>query len=166
MPMEPPALSSTATPVSTRRFANPRSAAEVRALGHIREPLTMTVWLSSEDPRMADLENNVLVRLRRAMRVHVNYPLEGRTALFENDERYGTIEYILGKRHAVNRSTTEAIVLETIFGMAGAQAPATEESSYPGYPLRAEPRGAGWIFYVVWPAATLLLAVLRNRRTG
>lgn len=145
---------------------NSFAPAEVDALAQIHEPLNMTVWLSSEDPRLTDLENNVLVRLRRAMRVHVDYPLEGRTALFENDERYGTIEYALGKRRSVNRSTTEAIVLETIFGLAGAPAPAPEESSYPGYPLRAQARGAGWIFYVVWPLATLLLAGLRSRRTG
>lgn len=148
---------------------NSFAPAEADALARIREPLTMTVWLSSEDPRLADLENNVLVRLRRAMRVDVRHPLEGRTALFENDARYGTIEYRLGSKQSVNRSTTEAIVLETIFGLAGVQAPPPQESSYPGYPLRAEPRGAGWIFYAIWPVAIAVIAAraaLRNRRTG
>ncbi|MFL6246426.1 MAG: ABC transporter permease [Thermoanaerobaculia bacterium] len=142
------------------------SPAESRALAAIAQPLEMTVWLSSEDPRLADLEANTLVKLRRTMPLHVRYPLEGRSALFENDDRYGTIEYRLGGRRAVNRSTTEAIVLETIFGLAGVTPPAAEESSYPGYPLRAQPRSAAWIFYVIWPALTLLAASLCTRRTG
>ena len=69
-------------------------------------------------------------------------------------------------RHTVSRSTTEAIVLQTIFELARVEAPSPAEASYPGYPLRATPRGAGWIFYAVWPAVILLLAALRSRRTG
>jgi ABC-2 type transport system permease protein len=134
------------------------SPAESRALAAIAEPLELTVWLSSEDPRLADLEANTLLKLRRTMPVHVLYPLEGRSALFDNDDRYGTIDYRLGGRRAVNRSTTEAIVLETIFGLANVPPPAAEESSYGGYPLRAQPRGAAWIFYLFWPALTLLAA--------
>ena len=125
----------------------------------------MTVWLSAEDPRLADLERNVLTKLRRAMRVDVKYPLEGRTGLFDDDDRYGTIEYRLGKKQTVNRSTTEAIVVETICELAGIAAPVAEESTYGGHPLRAQPRGAGWIFYVAWPAVTLLVAWW-SRRTG
>jgi hypothetical protein len=134
------------------------SPAERRALAGIDEPLELTVWLSSEDPRLADLESNTLLKLRRTMRVHVTYPLEGRSALFENDDRYGTIEYRLGGRQTVNRSTTEAIVLETIFGLADVAAPAGEESPYPGYPLRAQPRGAAAVFYWVWPVLVLVVA--------
>jgi ABC-2 type transport system permease protein len=132
--------------------------AESRALAAIAEPLKLTVWLSPEDPRLMDLEANTLLKLRRTMRVHVAYPLAGRSALFENDDRYGTIEYSLNGRQAVNRSTTEAIVLETIFGLAKVPAPPAEESSYPGYPLRAQPRGAGVVFYLVWPLLTLAVA--------
>ena len=119
--------------------------AESRALAGIAEPLELTVWLSAEDPRLADLEANTLLKLRRTMRVHVAYPLEGRSALFENDDRYGTIEYSLGGRKTVNRSTTEAIVLETIFSLARVPVPPAEESSYPGYPLRSQPRGGGGV---------------------
>jgi ABC-type transport system involved in multi-copper enzyme maturation permease subunit len=131
------------------------SPAERRALTAIAAPLELKVWLSPEDPRLADLESNTLLRLRRAIRVHVVYPLQGRTALFENDDRYGTIEYTLGGRKAVNRSTTEAIVLETIFKLASVPAPPSQESSYPGYPLRAQPRGAAALFYLVWPVFIL-----------
>jgi ABC-2 type transport system permease protein len=134
------------------------SAAESRALAAIREPLELTVWLSAEDPRLADLESHTLVKLRRAIRTRVAYPLEGRSALFENDDRYGTVEYRLGRRQAVNRSTTEAIVLETIFGLGGVAVPRPEQSAYPGYPLRAQPRGAGVIFYLAWPVLTLAIA--------
>jgi hypothetical protein len=134
------------------------SPAERRALASIDEPLQLTVWLSPEDPRLADLEANTLLKLRRTMRIDVAYPLEGRSALFENDDRYGTIEYRLGGRQAVNRSTTEAIVLETIFGLARVPAPPPEESPYPGYPLRAQPRGAVAFFYWVWPVFTLAVA--------
>jgi hypothetical protein len=123
----------------------------MRALASIRQPLTLTVWLAAEDPRLNDLESNVLVRLRRAMDVRVSYPLEGRTGLFENDSRYGTIEYALGGKRAVDRSTTEAIVLETIYSMAGVPVPPPVESTYGGYPLRAEPRSATWLFYLIWP---------------
>jgi ABC-2 type transport system permease protein len=140
------------------------SPAESRALAAIREPLELTVLLSAEDPRLADLESNTLVKLRRSMRVHVVYPLEGRSALFDSDDRYGTIEYRLGGRQAVNRSTTEAIVLDTIFGLAGLAAPPPEESAYPGYPLRAQPRGAGVVFYLVWPVLTLVVAWLSRKR--
>lgn len=139
---------------------------DVRALQSIREPLRMTIWLSAEDPRLTDLEQNTLLKLRRAMDLRVAYPLAGKTALFDNDERYGTIEYRLGGREAVNRSTTEAIVLETIFGLAGVAPPQREESSYAGHPLRAQPRRAAAIFYFAWPLVTLIAARLCNRRTG
>jgi hypothetical protein len=139
--------------------------AEARALAAIHQPLTMTVWLAAEDPRLSDLENNVLVRLRRSMDVRVVYALEGRTGLFENDDRYGTIEYTLGGRREVNRSTTEAIVLETILSLAGIPAPAPVESVYGGYPLRAEPRGAAGTFYLAWPLIVVGMAwlILRAR---
>jgi ABC-2 type transport system permease protein len=157
-------------PLSFDLSENRRSSftpAERRALASIAQPLQLTIWLSPEDPRLADLESNTLVKLRRSMRMRVAYPLEGRTALFDSDDRYGTIEYALGGKHAVNRSTTEAIVLGTIFELAGVRAPALEESSYPGYPLRAQPRGAGAVFYLVWPVLVVLIALARRiRRTG
>jgi hypothetical protein len=154
------ALAASRIPYSLDASENRRnsfSPSETRTLGSIRQSLTLTVWLSAEDPRLADLETNVLTKLRRAMRVNVRYPLAGRTALFDDDDRYGTIEYSLGEKHATNRSTTEAIVVETICELAGVPAPAAEESSYPGYPLRAAPRGT-WLFYVAWPVVIAVLA--------
>jgi len=142
---------------------NSFSSADERALRSIREPLTITVWLAAEDPRMNDFERNVLVKLKRTMSIRVNYPLEGRSGLF--GDRYGEIEYRLGSRTTVNRSTTEEIVIETICELARVPVPQHSESAYTGYPLAARPAGAAWIFYGVWPLV-ILLAARRSRRTG
>ncbi len=132
---------------------NSFSASDERVLAGIEAPLTITVFLSSEDPRMTDFENNVLLKLRRSMRdVHVIYPLAGRSGLFENDARYGEIVYRLGMKTTSSRSTTEEIVLDTIYELAGVHAPARGTPAYPGYPLA---KRAGWVevavFYILWP---------------
>ena len=67
---------------------------------------------------MMDFENGPLLKLRRTMpHLRVVYPFGGRSTLFENDDRYGTIEYRLGAKTAVSRSTIEEVVLETIYGL-------------------------------------------------
>src|SRR3954454_2987090 len=135
---------------------NSFSPADERVLSSIAAPLTITVYLSSEDPRMTDFENNVLLKLRRSMRdVTVIYPLAGRSGLFENDARYGTIEYRLGAKSAMSRSTTEEIVLDTIYDLAGVRAPAREASTYAGYLLAKRPNGAASVFYLLWPLIVL-----------
>ena len=140
---------------------NSFSAADEHTLAGL-EKLTVTVFLSSEDPRMTDFENNVLLKLRRSMHeVDVIYPLAGRSGLFENDSRYGQIVYHLGVKTAMSRSTTEEIVLDTIYELAGVHAPVRETSSYPGYPLAKRAAGAGWVFYLLWP----LLVVVAWRST-
>jgi len=136
---------------------NSFALADERALTSIRQPLTITVWLSAEDPRMSDFERNVLVKLRRTMDVRVNYPLEGRSGLFE---KYGDIEYRMGGKTAVSKSTTEEIVLETVYGIAGLPVPPRSESAYTGYPLAAQPKGATILFYVLWPL--LILVAMRT----
>jgi hypothetical protein len=67
--------------------------------------------------------------------------------------------YELRGRRALERSTTEPIVLETIYALAGiAPPPAADDAAvYPGYPLRVEPRGAAWLFYAAWPLGVALL---------
>jgi len=135
-----------------------------RALSSIHAPLTITVFLSSEDPRMMDFENNVLVKLRRSMRnITVIYPIAGRSGLFENDARYGSILYRLGTKSAMSRSTTEEIVLDTIYELANVRVPAREASTYPGYPLAKRATGAALVFYVLWPIA-VVLTVIQSRR--
>src|SRR3954471_2476311 len=137
---------------------NSFSAADERVLSSIAAPLTITVYLSSEDPRMTDFENNVLLKLRRSMPdVNVIYPLAGRAGLFENDARYGTIEYRLGAKSAMSRSTTEEIVLDPIYDLAGLHTPAREAQTYPGSPLAKTPTGAAVVFYVLWPAVLVIV---------
>lgn len=143
---------------------NSFSRADEIALRSINAPLTITIWLSAEDPRMNDFERNVLVKLRRTMDVRVTYPLEGSSGLF--GDKYGDIEYRMGGRTAVSKSTTEEIVLETIYGLARVPVPPHSESAYTGYPLAAQPRGAAVVFYVVWPIVISLLGLRRSRRTG
>lgn len=147
---------------------NSFASADERALRSIDDPLTITIWLSAEDPRMNDFERNILVKLRRTMRdVRVRYPLEGRSGLFDD---YGKIEYRLGGRTAVSRSTTEEIVLETIYGLAKVPAPPHSEAAYAGYPWKKAglENPAYIVFYVLWPMGVLgsWWASRRNRRTG
>ncbi|MEA2339398.1 MAG: hypothetical protein QOE82_3405, partial [Thermoanaerobaculia bacterium] len=148
---------------------NSFSPSDERALSSIVDALKITVFLSSEDPRMTDFENNVLLKLRRSMReVKVTYPLAGRSGLFENDARYGTIDYRLGVKTATSRSTTEEIVLDTIYDLAGVRAPAREASTYPGYPLAKRPNGAALVFYLLWPVivAVMWRSARRSERSA
>jgi len=144
---------------------NSFSPADERALARIHAPLVITVYLAAEDPRMNDFERNVLVKLRRALpSLEVRYPFAGRSALFENDDRYGTIDYALGGKQATSRSTTEEIVLDTIYQLAGEPAPARSESDYAGHPLVTRPRGAAVIFYGIWPLAVIMVRLMRRKR--
>src|SRR5207253_1209717 len=131
----------------------------------IEQPVAIRVHLAAEDPRANDYERNVLTKLRRTLRdLRVEYPYAGRSALFESDERYGTIVYRVGTKEAVSRSTTEEIVLDEIETLAGLTPPARGETAYPGYPLHTEPRGAAAIFYIAWPLLVIAFWALQRRR--
>jgi len=144
---------------------NSFSPADERLLRSIETPLTIRVHLAAEDPRANDYERNVLTKLRRTLReLRVEYPYAGRSALFENDERYGTIIYRIGSKETVSRSTTEEIVLDDVETLAGLTLPQRGEASYPGYPLNASPRGAATFFYVVWPLLVMASWLLQRRR--
>ncbi len=150
---------------------NSFTAADEHLLRTIDKPVVIRVHLAAEDPRANDYERNVLTKLRRTLRgLRVEYPYAGRTALFENDERYGTIVYRIGGKETVSRSTTEEIVLDELETLAGLTPPTRGEAAYPGYPLNAPPRGAATLFYIVWPlliaAAFLISRRSGSRRTG
>jgi hypothetical protein len=137
---------------------NSFAPADERALATIRDPLRVTVFLAPEDPRLADLERGVLRKLRRTMReVDVQYVARGSTGLFARPgEHYGEVWYAIGARDAMSRSTTEPIVLETIYTVAGITPPTPDSvSAYSGYPLAARPRGAGMLLYLVWPLVVI-----------
>src|SRR5262249_22460142 len=117
---------------------NSFSQVDEATLRRIDQPLKVTVFLSPEDPRLTDLEQNVLKRLRRVLgRVDVDYAANSRTGLFESgDDHYGEIWYELGGQKVVERSTIEEVVLDQIYMLAGINPPdRSNDDSYPGYPL-------------------------------
>ena len=162
----PAAARARASADATEDRRNSFSPADERALRAVRAPLGVTVHLAPEDPRLADLERGVLRKLRRTLPdVDVRYAASTSTGLFERPgENYGEVWYELRGRRAMQRSTTEPIVLETIYGLAGIAPPAPDDGpAYPGHPLRAEPRGAAWLFYAAWPLGVALLWLWRRR---
>jgi hypothetical protein len=89
----------------------------------------------------------------------------GGTGLFASpDSHYGEIWYELAGKRVMLRSAIEPVVLETIYGLAGIQAPgAVEVDRYPGYPFRGTIPVAPLMFFVAWPML-VLLAFWRMRR--
>jgi ABC-2 type transport system permease protein len=150
---------------------NSFSSADERLLQSISEPVTIRIHLAAEDPRANDYERNVMTKLRRTLPLlRTEYPYAGRSALFDGDDRYGTIVYRVGAKEAVSRSTTEEIVLDELETLAGLTPPQRGESEYAGHPLNASPRGAATLFYVIWPLLVIVsFAISRrpySRRTG
>jgi ABC-2 type transport system permease protein len=141
---------------------NSFSAIDDEFLRSIREPLLVTVNLAAEDPRLADLERGVLSKLQRTMRdVQVEYIASGRSGLFERSgDHYGEVWYQLdtgeNRRAAMTRSTTEAIVLETLYSLEDTARPASADGvAYSGYPLPQRAPLAPWAFFVAWPVIVL-----------
>ena len=143
---------------SSENRRNSFSASDEGALKRIDQPLKITVYLSPEDPRLTDFEQNVLKKLRRVLpRLDVDYAATSTTGLFETD-RYGEIWYELGGQKVMERSTIEEVVLDQIYKLANADPPSREsENEFPGYPLAAQPQYAAWIFYLVWPLFVILI---------
>jgi ABC-type transport system involved in multi-copper enzyme maturation permease subunit len=161
------ALSRASRDISENR-RNSFSRADEGALRRIRDPLRITVNLAAEDPRLMDYERGILNKLRRILpRLEVDYAAQTRTGLFEGaEERYGEIWYELGGRKVMNRSTTEPIVVEQLYQLAGITSPAnSDEPVFPGYPLAAHPKGARLIFYALWPLSVITVwGLARHRR--
>jgi len=132
---------------------NSFSAADEAALKHITQPLNITVVLAPEDPRLADFERDILRKLRRTLpQLRVQYAASSVSGLFEKPEdHYGEIWYELNGQKIMERSAIEQVVLETIYKLAGVNAPESAEAVSPGFPLAVRPRAAGWFFYLAWP---------------
>jgi len=145
---------------------NSFSAADDAALRRIDQPLKITIFLSPEDPRLTDFEQNVLRKLRRSLNnLQVVYAATSQTGLFEGGDHYGEIWYELGGQKLVDRSTIEEVVLEQIYKLANISAPERSDAdAFPGYPLAAQPKYAAVIFYVVWPLLVILLATRSHKR--
>jgi hypothetical protein len=137
---------------------NSFSQADETALRQIRRPLQVTVFLAPEDPRLLDLERNILSKLGRILpRVEIVYAARSRTGLFDRPgDHYGELWYELGGGKAISRSTTEPIVLDTLYRLAEVQPPVRREVAFPGHPLAAGPKGAAWCFYAFWPLIVMV----------
>ncbi len=147
---------------------NSFSEADESALRQIHSPLRVTVLLAPEDPRLMDLDRNILSKLQRLLpEMSVEYAAHSRSGLFEgSSDHYGEVWYELGGRKVMSRSTTEPIVLDTLYKLADIPPPLhSEEGAYSGHPLAATPNGAAWIFYGLWPFAVGLAGWLhfKNR---
>jgi hypothetical protein len=148
---------------------NSFSRADEEALRHIRTPLHLEVHLAPEDPRRSDLERRSLSKLRRVMpKLEVNYVSATSIGLFEQTSaHYGEIIYDLGGRKTMSRLTSAEGVLETIYSLAGVEAPhENEDEIFRGHPLAAPPTGAATVFYGIWPAVVIAGGMFLRRRHG
>jgi hypothetical protein len=111
-----------------------------------------------------DLDRNIIAKLQRLLpHVEVIYAAQSRAGLFEG-EHYGEVWYEMDGRRVMSRSTTEPIVLDTIYQLARVAPPGrSSDPDYPGHPLPAQPRGAAPFYYAVWPLVVALAAWLYLR---
>lgn len=140
--------------------------ADERALRQIRTTLRIEVHLAPEDPRRLDLEHRALSKLRRVMpKLQVRYISATSIGLFEQTNAgYGEIWYDLAGHRTMSRVTTAEGVLESIYALAGiAPPPETEDTMFRGHPLAMPAKGAGTIFYGVWPGLVVVSAILTRR---
>jgi hypothetical protein len=141
--------------------------ADEQALERIHTPLRIEVHLAPEDPRRTDLEQHALSKLRRIMpNLEVRYISTTSIGLFEQTSAgYGEIWYEMGGRKIMSRVTTAEGVLESIYSVAGVTPPVeNDDTAFRGHPLAAPPRGAGTIFYGIWPGLILVCGILARRR--
>jgi hypothetical protein len=137
---------------------NSFSVADEHALSRIQQPVRVEVNLAASDPRLADLDREVLRKLRRSLSdVSIVNVASAGTGLFgstsDAGRAYGEVWYQVGAKRAMTRSTTPAIVLEEIYQLAGIQPPTREnERAYPGYPLATDVPAAPYLFYLLFPA--------------
>lgn len=134
-----------------------------RALRRIDQPLKITVHLSPDDSRLADLERNVLDKLRRSVpRLKVIYAGQAQASADGRDD-YGLIAYEYGSKREESRSNSEEEILPILFTLSGQSVVADAVPEYPGYPLVADAGAWGVWFYVVLPAACFLAAWFNGR---
>lgn len=149
----------------SRRNSFPEAAEA--ALQSIKGDLRIEAHFAPEDPRRSDLEHGGFRKLRRALpRVRIDYVSATSVGLFEQTaDRYGEIWYELDGRKLTSRVTTAEGVLESVFTLAGIGAPPeSDEDVFRGHPLAVTPRGAGVLFYGVWPVSVAALAFFMLRR--
>jgi hypothetical protein len=147
--------------------SNSFSERDERALKQIREPLRIEAHLAQEDPRRIDLEQHALSKLRRIMpKLQVQYVSGTSIGLFEQTRAgYGEIWYDLSGRRTMSRVSTAESVLESIYLLAGVTPPPeNDEVVFRGHPLAVPAKGAGTVFYGIWPGLILAGAIVTRRR--
>jgi ABC-type transport system involved in multi-copper enzyme maturation permease subunit len=115
--------------------------ADQRALGELREPLTINVHLAAEDPRYVDLRRNVLSKLERTLpHLTIRLATAGQSVVGStSEESYGEIEYSYGGRSDRSRSTSPREILPLIYALAERPLPTPlGGDEFPGYPLTAD----------------------------
>jgi hypothetical protein len=133
---------------------NSFNPADERALRRMQQPLQITIYLAPEDPRFKDFERTVLAKLRRTLPdLRVTYQDSGKTGLFgvSGDDTYGLIVYEYAGQRDESRSTSEREILTILHGLAGQSVTPDLLPDYPGYPLAADARHLGFIFYLLLP---------------
>jgi hypothetical protein len=140
--------------------------ADEQALEKITVPLKIEAHLAPEDPRRMDLEAHALSKLRRVLpRLEVTYVSATSIGLFEQaSSGYGEIWYQAAGRRKMSRVTTTEGVLEAIYSVTGVTPPGESGEIFRGHPLAVPPRGAGTIFYLLWPSMFLVSAIFIRRR--
>jgi len=141
--------------------------ADEEVLRRLPQPLTIEVHLAQEDPRRNELERRALSKLRRATRhLQIRYVSRTSIGMFEETSpHYGEIWYQADGHKVMSRVTTAEGVLESIYAVEGVAAPPdTSEIVFRGHPLAVPPKGAGTMFYVLWPGIVIASALIVRRR--
>jgi hypothetical protein len=144
---------------ATEDRRNSFASTDEAALSRLGQQLTITVYLSPDDPRFLDLNRTVLDKLRRLVPNLKVAQGEVTKGLFApaGDDRYGLIAYRYGDRQDQSRSTNPREILPLIYGLAGlTPKAAADQSEYPGYPLVADASAASLWFFLVLPTLIAL----------
>ena len=97
----------------------------------------------------------------------MRYVSRSTTGLYEqHDEDYGALIFTTGDRQNTSRVLTDDGVLEGLFGLVGLEWEEEADGSYRGHPLTAQPVGAAWIYYALWPLVVAGLGILTARRAA
>jgi ABC-2 family transporter len=142
--------------------------ADQTVLAKMAEPLVVTVHLTPEDPRYADLQRNVLAKLERVMPTISIRLADGRQSLRTNavNDNYGEVEYAYGGRSDVSRSSSPREILPLLYGLAGISPPGPSLGvGYPGYPLVASGQVA-LLWFLCGLPLVIALAWFQSRRVS
>lgn len=145
---------------------NSFSQGEETALKSVREPVKITIHLSSEDSRLMDMERNILGKLRRAVpSLEIIYAGD-RTRILKRSggDDYGIIEYEVAGRKDQSTSNSDEEILSIIFNLAGKTVQPGPAQEYAGYPLVADVEKWRILFYGLFPLVFGLAAWRFNRR--